>query len=403
MIICQPQEDELITSHLSRLAHLNGMGFDRFITRLTSSGRENKKHSSQSLEIYQRISALVGLSPEEYLRRHTMAPIERFAANSEEQVHNFELPTPHRQRDTLLRLNSPAYFCRECASSEVEDRGFSTWKRIHQITGVEWCLIHGIQLHSVKGLDAILMQPHMIILERSFACHADESWKENSSVIKYASFCLSMLKNPSRFHRKEISKIMLPHHSEKGLITKPNSVGKRLSDLVKEHYPISWLAKHYPSIATKAPNNHCATIDTIVSSVKGIPGESYAISLSLLFNDHTDAIAHIKSPLIKPRLLRLTTSQMINLWLNNMGNVSAIAESLGRSYAHTALVFRSRGFPSCHLATNEQVEEVAHFFRTSPTDTIDLWLFANKQRFDQLEKNKISTISRAESLPTKTR
>lgn len=382
MLICLPQEDELITSHVSRLSHLNGMQVEGFLLSITEHGRESKRHSSHPREIFQGVSLLIGTPQEQYLRQHTMLPIDRFAANSDGHVGNFSLPVPHRQRDTLLLINQNLSFCYECAETEVKSKGFSTWRRLHQIHGVDWCLHHGTHLQSVAGPTALNIQPHMAPTEFSLKAKAAPSWIGNVAVHKYGKFCSDMLSSPTRLHKNAISKSLIHHYVENGWTSRHDSVGSRLSDLMKQHYPSDWIFKYFPTLAKKEPGRHHASVDSIVWSVKGIPGTSYAMALSALFDDHADALAHIKNPVMKNRFKgMLSIADMTMLWAKHLGEFAAISAEVGLSISTISSSFRAEGLPSSAQSSLGERRRAAKFLTAAPDAHVEKWLLANQKRF----------------------
>ena len=151
--------DEVALGHLGRYRLL------KQASSRTAALRQLRSASGRS-----RASALEALSQmsevdyKSYVRDHSLLPFVCFTARSprDTAANGFW----DRSVVSLVGLRTPrarAYFCPACVEADMRDRGYSYWRRAHQLPGVQLCLHHGAQLLSTPGQAAFDNMPSSLL------------------------------------------------------------------------------------------------------------------------------------------------------------------------------------------------------------------------------------------------
>lgn len=384
MIICLPQKDEHIAGHIGRLAKLNGVDINSLIKTLTAPGRDTSENRLEPLDIYQRICALIGMPQEEYLKYHTMLPIKRFSAFDSDSAKSFSTPPLVRQINTILRLHDPAFFCPKCAEDDFQKMGFSTWKRIHKVTGINRCLIHGGLLYKATSHSPHSNQPHTFMATKEYQPVTDEYCYQHESVWRYGKFSKMMLDSPKRFSRKQIMRGMRYCLTEKDICSRASETRSLLSEHILDKFPSTWLEKYFPNIASIKRGIFSVSIDGAAASIKGVPGENYAITLSYLFDDHAHAIHSISSPKLPKNIL--TNDDIIDMWLKQDGLLAESAASYKLSIATVAEQFRRIGLPKRTGSHTDDISKLRAFLLHAKREVVYEWLSKNIRIYEALDK-----------------
>lgn len=391
MIICLPQKDEHIAGHIGRLAKLNGVDINSFIKTITAPGRDTSDNRFEPLDIYQRICALIGIPQEEYLKNHTMLPIRRFSAFDFDSATSFSSPPLVRQINTIIRLHDPAFFCPKCAEDDYQKMGFSTWKRIHKVIGINRCLTHGDLLYKATAHSPYSIQPHAFMAINEYQLVTDEYYYQHASVWRYGIFSKMMLDTPHRFSRKQIRGGMRHPLTEKNISIVASKTRLLLSEHILNQYPFSWLEKYFPTIAAIKRGSFSVIIDGTAAGMQKLAGENYAITLSYLFDDHTHSIKSIISPEpIKPRMTTKTlmnNDDVINLWLEHGGHIKKTSLSTGLSEIMIFRIYRKFGFPKRQGSQADDISKLRAFLKNARKEVISDWLSENIRIYQAAERS----------------
>lgn len=158
-ILCQPMPDELAIGHLGRIMWLNGFPtLGTLSTRLNGS-EQAEGHTGQEA-FRSLLCAATGTDADTYGRRHSL---NLFMRNVE---HRFSIPVSsllsHTFRGQIERARQKKLrCCVPCMESDIEAHGFSWFRRIHQLTGIDWCVLHGAELHEVDDSSSYSACPHV--------------------------------------------------------------------------------------------------------------------------------------------------------------------------------------------------------------------------------------------------
>ncbi|PTU30297.1 TniQ family protein [Stenotrophobium rhamnosiphilum] len=158
LTIPKPQPTEHATSILARLLRLNGL---KDLRHLPDFDFEMKSTRGVAL------ARLLGLSPQDFVRQHTIIPFRCAVHLPREQQPS---SAAHREfSDDLSNLFSirprPPFYCSRCRQEDLEWHGFSFWRTTHQIPGVTRCQKHEFPL-TAADVDPMLVLPEEIRLSR---------------------------------------------------------------------------------------------------------------------------------------------------------------------------------------------------------------------------------------------
>jgi hypothetical protein len=256
---------------------------------------QNKQYRSLSqtkgvAHTHRNIARLIGMDPAEYVRSHTLVPFARIVKPSDAELTDFdELEARRRQKNnSAFVYRTAAYFCPECAAEERLKYGFSYWKRILQIPGINCCPEHAIPLAGIVDSNAFNKTP--------------DSWRSNAIAVPQK---LAKLGRESIVQRYAmIAKIFLETDVRVTLAVASKCISDRvrairfsmwewqneafLSDYIRQSYPLIWLEESYPDLLRSVKSKIFRPIDA-TSRIEICRGQAYAMVLAALFDDAEEA------------------------------------------------------------------------------------------------------------------
>lgn len=197
------------------------------------------------------------LRHQEFIVNHTLAPYHRAVTTGIAFVDHGD-PSYRNQRYPFFRmLKLGACFCPKCAQDDVRARGFSYWRRSHQLLGIDWCYKHkDTPLQMLPSISAFCGQPHRHVDHanpaRPYFSVGSDQWK----VLKrFADISLGILAIPSPVRRSRATRIVLASATTAGIC---QEYSRDLSPLVqhaKERLPLEWLQSNFPDLLNSLPNH----------------------------------------------------------------------------------------------------------------------------------------------------
>lgn len=242
-----------------------------------------------------RESALLALSDmsevdyKSYVRNHSLLPFVCFVARS-----------PHataangfwdRSVLSLVGLRSPrdsAYLCPACVEADMRDRGYSYWRRAHQLPGVHRCLHHGVQLRSTLGQAAFDVMPSSL-LDVSTASREGIDFCDHPLATRFADMVNAMLATGRSWPAKSVRAGLLTVADKLQLRLSPPGRRTLLSDLAVAAFPRPLLNELVPEAIDKEQGRYLNAIDGALGSPGGT-SVSVAIAMTLFFPSAAEAI-----------------------------------------------------------------------------------------------------------------
>lgn len=404
MILVYPMPDEFMPGHIARFAYINGFrSASTFITELTSHSREACKNGDP-LEIYQRFCSLLKIDSNNYLGKHTMLPIERMAALEESMVDSYEKPRITHHRSTLMKLNDKAFFCAKCAEEDVIQYGFSYWRRIHQIYGVNWCIHHGTDypLSHVPGFDGYEGQPHSILDAEKTILDGNNC---SEFISRYGKISSHILTASIRYDRRHLARVINTRIISSGFVISQHSEKLRISDICRDFLPADWLCTYFRPIHIGWRLKYCPSIDAVSFSIKGISGYSYILALSVVFNDEFSAVKALDTEFcsalqVIQKCKIDNTNNIIKLYFELQGNPVHISKKTGCSTPIVYTVLKKTGLPSLSFVDGPLKNQLLNFLKSATASEMILWKMCLDERRHRLSPNgsKANAIVLAEVL-----
>lgn len=279
MIIPYPLPDELSRGHLGRIGRLNA----------SISEAINPHHWDLN-----RIANLCGIDPEEYAYLHSFLPFSQFLTRVVEKPNQERWDARSRR---LKGFEIPRYCASLCAQCVVEDmqfRGYSYWRRSHQIPGMLWCQKHGDVLLCTSSSDAYDSTPVESLAkakppDRHFEKQLN---KVSPDIMRYLNICTQLLEYRKAVDIRKTRELFNDRTKKAGLkIVKIQGQPdvQFLSDLIIERFPTDWLETVFPGIDSKLRGKYFPSIDRVVCTAPYCTsGESIAMALLILFNNESD-------------------------------------------------------------------------------------------------------------------
>lgn len=404
MILVYPMSDEFMPGHIARFAYINGFrSASTFITELTSHSRE-ACNNGDPLEIYQRFCSLLKIDSNNYLGKHTMLPIERMAALEETMIDSYEKPRITHHRSALLKLNDKAFFCAKCAEEDVIQHGFSYWRRIHQIHGVNWCIQHGSNypLSYVPGLDGYERQPHSIFDAEKTILDGSNC---NELILRYSEISAHILTTSIRYHRRHLASVINTRIISLGFVISQHSEKLRISDFCRDLLPADWLSAYFRSIHSGQHLKYCPSIDAVSFSMQGISGYSYILALSVIFNDKLTTVKALETKFESALQIAYQekidkTDHIIRLYFELGGNHSLILKTTSYSSPVVYKTLKCAGLPSLSYVDESVKNKALNFLKSTTASEMILWKTSLEERRHRLSSRsvKINTKALAEVL-----
>ena len=230
-----------------------------------------------------------GIEHEAYVRSHSLLPFVCFTIrNARVQSNNgFWEHTVI----SIVGLRSPrprAYMCAACVGGDISRRGYSYWRRAHQLPGVHWCEQHGDPLISTQAPEAFDQMPS------SWRASATPGPRElanrsNRVVDRFVANVRWMLAGGRSWPVETVRAGLLAKAEDFQLRLAPPGNKPLLSDLAVAALPLSLIDELVPGASRKERGKYLSAIDGALAGSGGTP-VSVAIALTLLFETAEEAM-----------------------------------------------------------------------------------------------------------------
>ncbi len=349
--------DELASTYLSRLRNENVLHSNQELANALRAAGIIEQAPATAAALLEELRAALGMSAHDLMCLHSLVPVQKCVVN-----YDFENAAPpdfgeKRYLRFAVHGSRVMGLCRDCVAEDLDHWGSSHWRRIHQFTGVTWCLKHLRPLSYVTDSGALALSP-----DRAVAYAADRTFSElrvalDSPVMqRYASIMASLLENArAPVHYGCAGKVIRDRAALQGLKVMPYKSARYLSDEAKEQLPAGWLGEHFPASTGKQDNEFSPWIDyTGHARTKPASVTAFALALALLWDDPDEAVsiflgANPDKVKPKPRfgpIARSSERSLREMWLNHKGSHASIAEALGLSTKYVGVEFTKLGLPS---------------------------------------------------------
>jgi hypothetical protein len=227
-----------------------------------------------------------GVTRERIYRHHTFRPLV-----------GLFLPSLNRGPERVSEWK----LCRYCVEEDLTFWGTSYWRRLHQVTGITWCLKHGTSLLRYGARRGVLASPSEALKGAAPNCATFcDSWR-TPTVERYAAIAVALLENGqgtlsapriARLLRHQLLQRMhLFDQTPRRLVS--DSLGGRqwlLSDLPRGDLPQDWLSHYFGSSFSPSGERQVAPIDgLILGFLRHISVFHLTVVMALLWDNEVDA------------------------------------------------------------------------------------------------------------------
>jgi hypothetical protein len=303
---------------------------------LTGLGRAPEPESAQ-VDLLAKASAL---SPEEYIRKHSMLAAFRVAARPDACFPHDDSVVPSRKLHGVIAPRAGGFACLACIEEDVKTKGYSWFRRQHQLIGVDWCAVHGSTLHSVQHVAPFSKPPHVWrrlgLLRPLDACV--ETLSETAPLIqRYVAFALHHLQRSTPWSCSVLKRTLGRAAATYGLRVAALGSKPALSDHVLSLAPRKWIAQHFHGLAEKLPLAYFSRVDDLLASGTPAAGDSYILAMAALYPSVESALIELRgegatperNPPVRRSLGRAFWHGGIwERYLHHRGDLSALAAEL---------------------------------------------------------------------------
>ena len=378
MLIPQILPDEFVLGYRARIRILNGFpDNESLMDRLLPNSRWSISCRTGTPAITALANA-AGTDCTELVCRHSMIPFIRAIVHRDPGQAHGDLDGAQRLvRSGLKEIRGAAHYCPACVLEDLDFWGVPYWRRSHQIPGLDWCPKHG---HSLVTAGRELFDN----LPPDFPSHiADYNLSaefEHPVTRRYGEIALGLmdLKNP--IVSTDVSRILGHAARAAGLRVSPTGRRALPSDLAREQLPITWLARHFPLVANKAPLEYISNFDGVCAPKNAsFSTDAYVLVAALLYPSADEALFAITHqehcPLPQVTASRSTliqdngrNRQLIKAFILSDGNHAAAAKTLTAEAKNISRKLNEIGLPSLAGVKPETRAALFAFLQGVPLD-----------------------------------
>lgn len=289
-----PLQDELALGFLGRLARLNGLPS---IARMIQSLRAMQPNEDDTPLLWL-LAVACGQDEAVFSVRHSMLPVmypvSRYAGSARDAASKH-----HHTRQRGMNLPSDQLrWCPECYREDIEERGFSHWRRQHQIAGVDWCVDHRLPLICAPLEVAIHAPGHPTTHGSLCVTSVDivEEELQYQALLRLQQIMVGWLHRPNPIRLAAWTQVVSERCRAAGL--RMSEIGKRpvVSDWIQKTFPASWLKRHMPEIASKEHQAFVRKVDgACIDKHVSYPALACASILAVLFEFAEQALVDLEA------------------------------------------------------------------------------------------------------------
>ncbi|WP_407702889.1 TniQ family protein [Thiobacillus sedimenti] len=286
MIFTKPQDDELAEGYWGRIKLLNVSASNRSLGAMLTKYLGLEDPGISKLEVLARFARQ---PVAEFVRQHSLIPYLRAVSfRWTENEHGSPANRHYLRQNAFRRLLPSLRFCPACASVEIA-KGWSYWKRKHQLPGYDWCSLHRAPLiYSLdpRGGDAL---PTPDAGNTSHITDHEQALIDHPVIQRYMRICEGFLSMHAPLNTIFSSRMLTSRMSELGLSTNARAGnGGILSDFIFDSVPTNWLGRVIPNIQRKFPKRHFSLLDNIQFSTAS--PVAHAVAMATLFPSANEAL-----------------------------------------------------------------------------------------------------------------
>lgn len=315
-----PLHDELALGLLGRFTRLNGLSSTARATKFLRTYQSD----GEDAPLLWLIAEACGQDRSVFSAKHSMLPAMSPISKHVDSTQDADSSYRRIHRRGMHLPTGQLRWCPECSRMDVEERGFSHWRRQHQIVGVDWCVGHRLPLISTSTELAIHPPGHPATHGSLCTTQANtEEETRHPALQRMQQIMFRWLHRPNPIRLAAWAEVVSEQCRNADL--RMGEIGKRpvASDLIQEAFPASWLARHIPEIASKEPRSFVRKVDgAYIDKHVAYPALACATILAVLFDtaEHAlDALEATDNKLATPRSTSNASGEALTAFLAGLG------------------------------------------------------------------------------------
>lgn len=174
--ICSPMPDEVAWSHLGRMIWINtGISQPRLLTAIVGSARSSRHRLATAL------AQTAGLSKIDYAATHTVKGLLSLLSR---QGLLDASSRSHERFEAMRPFPGDGMACSKCFERDVQEYGFSWFRRTHHLPGIDICAAHDCDLMEVTSYGPA-GYIESLNTGRLSSARDVASWRDNAFVRRY--------------------------------------------------------------------------------------------------------------------------------------------------------------------------------------------------------------------------
>lgn len=320
-----PMPDEMSIGHIGRICYITAnrvsinLNSDHYLFRRALGENGSKKSFMEQLAKH------TGMDPTAYAAQHSMMPVMRPSCRNDS--HRLHGDPRNINVNRIYGLDWPkkyAYVCPHCVEEDQVKTGYSWFKRIHHLEGIDWCVKHKTPLFKIKAQNPWLRVPGWWLgtndLEPESTSYGDD---DSGFLDRYADISLAFLNKTKAYLVFDLAMMLGLRFKLQRERMGGSAAGVMLSDTVKAAVPRSWGQKHWPALMAKAPGEFLQGLDSLITNIESlIPCLVYSASMAALF----DTSAEVQELLVDLDQQRI--HQSITNWVSQAHQSEGISSCL---------------------------------------------------------------------------
>ena len=332
MILAAPLADELASGHIGRLRALSRQKTNTDCIGLLRRHYAKRELGALNDPVAHVVAALCKIPTDTYLRLHTMLPFTAFATLEKLRTPNGSWVGTVVTRSGLLTPRQGAYACPACIAEDRHFRGFSYWRRLHQLPSELWCAKHPtvVLVHVDHPRPFDRLPEAWLGSEHAKPLQLTESIRASEFRLAFEDACQAMLEYGQSLPGERVRRAIADAASAAGLRTRAAGFGPVLSDRVIERAPSDLVGQIYPELVAKTRGAYINSIDEATRCRPSAPlATGTATAIAMIFSSAKDALLIFQGRLPGPVPGKKKT--ITDLFLAHKGALPAIARALGVS------------------------------------------------------------------------
>lgn len=289
MTIVRMQDGEFVRHYLARLGRVND-GTSEHQLRARLRRLLGLAEDDTATTLVELIAQANRKTVAEVLRENSLVPFTFHTAPATTGQSGEHWHAPIVRTHGLTFRKHWMALCQRCVQRDLE-RGFSYWRRNHQLPGAVVCSTHEQPLVRVEDPSDFGLTPSEALDRSSKLLHAcgQDHFKASAQVSRYLEFARYFMQQHCPIPQEKYISAIGQRAAELGYCRDARwPTGKFISDDVLDLYPTAWLRGTLPAACEKIRGTYFRPIDTAIGARAYAKTEAHCLVLPLLFGSLAD-------------------------------------------------------------------------------------------------------------------